>query len=64
MSTHFFMDFNNLVTVLVILAFAAMTTFFYGVNYHSSWSKFDNTKGGTKKHHMDKGKEPAIVSLH
>jgi hypothetical protein len=64
MTTHFFMDFNNLVTVLVILVFAAMTTCFYGVNYHSSWSKFDNTKGGTKKHHMDKGKEPAIVSLH
>ena len=60
----FFMDFNNLVTVIVILVFAPMTTCFYGVNYHRSWSKFGNTRGGTKKHHMDESKESAIVSLH
>ena len=62
--THFLMNYNSLFTVTLILVFAAMTTCFYGVNYNRSWSKFGNTKGGTKNHHMDKSKESVIVSLH
>ena len=63
MTNSSFKELQQLVHSL-ILVFAAMTMCFYGVNYHRLWSKFDNTKGGTKKHHMDKGKESAIVSLH